>query len=253
MPRLTRRDSQETYDLPRGVTVIGRSSDSHIQVLGRPVSRTHCKVEGPAGGWTLTDCGSKLGTYVNGRRVQRHRLQQGDEIKVGPAVFVFAEDEPSGGAGDAEAEAPAAARARRPVLPLVLLTLGVVVALAAVGGLIALGVSTRRTPRQVVRQAAGLLAARDAEALWALVSRERQREMTFEEFQEQVALAPEEGLGALETLEVGDERRAEVGVVVPIALVVGGERVADEVVLYREDGAWRIHTAPVQRLRALLR
>lgn len=249
MPRLTRRDSQETYDLPRGATVIGRSSDSDIQVLGRPVSRTHCKVEGPAGGWTVTDCGSKLGTYVNGKRVQRHRLQPDDEIKVGPAVFVFAEDEPSGGA---EGEAPPSGPARRPVLPLALLALGVLVALAAVGGLVALGVRTRRTPGQVVREAAELLAARDAEALWALVSRERQREMTFEEFQEQVALAPEEGLGAMATLEVGRERRADVGVVVPIALVVDGERVADEVVLYREDGAWRIHTAPVERLRELL-
>ncbi len=244
MPKLIRRDTEEAFDLAEGQTVIGRSSHSDIQVLGKQISRTHCKIEGPAGGWTLTDCGSKLGTFVNGKRVQQHRLEQDDEIKVGPALLVF-DDTPAAAASEPEA------RPRRSALRLVPAAIAAAVGVGAVAALVALVVTTRRTPARVVRDAAERLRRRDAKGLWALLSRERQQQITFEEFAEQVALVKPAVLDALRTLEVAGERRADVGVVVPVAVELDGTRIADEVVLYREDGDWRIHTVPLGRIKDL--
>jgi len=255
MPKLIRHDTKDEFELADGATVLGRSPNCDIQIAGRAISRTHCKIEGPAGGWVVTDCGSKLGTFVNGKRIQQHRLEQHDELKVGPALFVFDEDvPPSPARRRAESEAardelPAMPPKRRSVMALVPALIGAVAAVAVIGGLLSLALTTRATPTRVVRRAADLLRRRDAKALWGLVSKDRTRAITFEEFQEQVALVPDEVLGALRTLEVGEERRAPVGVVVPVAVELGGTRIADEVVLYREDGDWKIHSVPVERVR----
>jgi len=258
MPKLIRHDTKDEHDLRDGANVIGRSSSSDIQIRARQVSRTHCKIEGPAGGWVVTDCGSTLGTYVNGKRVRQHRLQQHDEIKVGPVLLVFDEDLPPSPArrrleGEAEREDVPDVRPRRSVLALVPVVLGAVLALGAIGGLLAVVVVTRRTPTRVVRRAAELLRRRDADALWALVSKERKQQITLAEFKDQVGLVPSPVLRALRTLEVGAERRVDVGVVVPVAVEVGGTRIADEVVLYREGGDWKLHRVPVDRVRELTR
>ena len=108
------------------------------------------------------------------------------------------------------------------------------------------------TPEDIER-ASWLLRRRDAKALWALVSKERKQQMTLEEFEEQVGLVPDAVLAAVGTLEVGAERRATVGVVVPVALEAGGRRIADEIVLYREDGDWKIHAVPLARMPELAR
>lgn len=53
------------------------------------VSRRHAVIAVSAGGATLADLGSKNGTFLWGERVERAtRLEEGDEITVGPAVLV---------------------------------------------------------------------------------------------------------------------------------------------------------------------
>jgi pSer/pThr/pTyr-binding forkhead associated (FHA) protein len=52
------------------------------------VSRQHCQLRVGEGGVFLTDLGSRHGTLVNGTLINREtRLQQGDQIQIGPLVF----------------------------------------------------------------------------------------------------------------------------------------------------------------------
>jgi pSer/pThr/pTyr-binding forkhead associated (FHA) protein len=271
MPKLKRRDTGEELPLADGLTRIGRRSASEVQVNEKHVSRLHCRIEGPAGGWTIADAGSKIGTFVNGRRVRRHRLQAGDEIKVGAVVFVFQETGPTAAEGGIPHVQPlsdsaairvlpdeerdherkpkqAAEPKRRRILPVLV---GVVLAAAGIGVLAAVLGATRQTPEKTVRHAAELLRRRDGAALWKLVSGERKIEMTEQEFKEQVDAVPNEVVVALETLEVGRARQTDRGIVVPISVTVKGERLDDEVILYREDGRWRICAVPVERASEL--
>jgi pSer/pThr/pTyr-binding forkhead associated (FHA) protein len=78
-----------THALEGGKVVLGRSKDSDIQVEDANVSRRHAELrrEGPA--WWLVDLGSTNGTELNGRRVQRSKLNDGDTITLGATDLVF--------------------------------------------------------------------------------------------------------------------------------------------------------------------
>lgn len=89
MARLIRLDTKETYKLAAGVTTIGRRATNTIHLDDRHVSRGHCRIEGPKGGWTLYDSGSATGTLVNGRPVHEHRLKPGDRIQIGSVLLRF--------------------------------------------------------------------------------------------------------------------------------------------------------------------
>jgi hypothetical protein len=70
-------------------TTIGRTADNQIVVPLKEVSRNHARIVAVAGGYVLKDLGSPNGTFVNGERVQEHKLQDGDKIVLGPAAFTF--------------------------------------------------------------------------------------------------------------------------------------------------------------------
>ena len=89
MPRLIRLDTRETYELARGVTTIGRRATNTIPIDDKQVSRGHCRIEGPTGGWTLYDSGSAVGTLVNGRQVHEHALKPGDKLQIGSVLLRF--------------------------------------------------------------------------------------------------------------------------------------------------------------------
>jgi sigma-B regulation protein RsbU (phosphoserine phosphatase) len=64
--------------------LIGRQADNHLVVRDSRTSRNHARiVMEPEGAFHIEDAGSRHGVYVNGRRVQRHRLQKGDCIEFG--------------------------------------------------------------------------------------------------------------------------------------------------------------------------
>lgn len=64
--------------------VIGRSKSCDVTVSLSTVSRNHAVLTRyDDGSWTITDIGSKDGTYVNGERVSICALQDGDTISVG--------------------------------------------------------------------------------------------------------------------------------------------------------------------------
>ena len=69
--------------------VIGRSSDADVQVDQESVSRNHCKVTSETRGYFMHDLGSTNGTYVNDDLIDRRKLEDGDQIKVGRTIMKF--------------------------------------------------------------------------------------------------------------------------------------------------------------------
>jgi len=70
-------------------TVIGRSRDADIVLPDTSVSREHARVteEGPR--WYIEDLNSSYGTEVNGDRVTRVQLNEGDIIQLGDIDLIF--------------------------------------------------------------------------------------------------------------------------------------------------------------------
>lgn len=70
---------------------IGRGRDNHLQIKDKTnkVSRVHAKLRYSEEAWYIQDQESKLGTYVNGKRINATRLQTGDAIKIGEDEFEF--------------------------------------------------------------------------------------------------------------------------------------------------------------------
>ncbi|SDP25659.1 FHA domain-containing protein [Klenkia soli] len=75
-----------------GSNVIGRGTEADIRLPDTGVSRKHVDVvlEGPVA--AVQDLGSTNGTLVNGRRVGRQPLSDGDVIRIGHSVLVYRQD-----------------------------------------------------------------------------------------------------------------------------------------------------------------
>lgn len=69
----------------QGRQIIGREEKSDIPLRSPVVSRKHASIQPGTPEWSITDLGSKNGTFLNGRRITRvERLQVGDVIQIGP-------------------------------------------------------------------------------------------------------------------------------------------------------------------------
>ncbi len=64
--------------------VIGRDTDSDIQIDERQVSRRHAEITYTSQTYTIRDLGSKNGTFVNGQAISQepHPIRNGDEIGI---------------------------------------------------------------------------------------------------------------------------------------------------------------------------
>jgi len=62
---------------------IGRQPENHLVLHDGRISRTHARIVAEGGSYVLEDCGSRHGTFVNGRRVARQPLQNSDRIEFG--------------------------------------------------------------------------------------------------------------------------------------------------------------------------
>jgi len=72
----------EAYLVP-GRCVIGRTSDNDLQVESKYISRHHAQVVTSGDGSWIEDLNSTNGIFVRGKRVRRHRLMEGDVVKLG--------------------------------------------------------------------------------------------------------------------------------------------------------------------------
>jgi hypothetical protein len=70
-----------------GEIVIGRSSDLDMVLVEDMVSRRHAKFIMSAGELYLQDLGSTNGSFVNGEKVTRTKLNEGDRILIGTSII----------------------------------------------------------------------------------------------------------------------------------------------------------------------
>ncbi|MGI5939591.1 MAG: FHA domain-containing protein [Thermoleophilia bacterium] len=81
----------ETIPLDTDILTIGRSPHSDIFLDDVTVSRHHARVMRDDSGFVLEDLNSLNGTYVNRKRIERHRLVERDELQIGKFKLVFLE------------------------------------------------------------------------------------------------------------------------------------------------------------------
>lgn len=74
------------------VLVAGRSADCDVQLPQDEVSRRHVRFERVEGRYEVVDLGSVNGTFVNGKRVERHALEIGDIVQVEGFQLTFVLD-----------------------------------------------------------------------------------------------------------------------------------------------------------------
>ncbi|HEV2061763.1 MAG TPA: FHA domain-containing protein [Solirubrobacteraceae bacterium] len=79
----------ESFPLERDRMTIGRRPDSDVFLDDVTVSRDHALLVRRNGEFYLDDLGSLNGTYVNRRRIESHRLADGDELQVGKYKLTF--------------------------------------------------------------------------------------------------------------------------------------------------------------------
>src|SRR5262245_35674953 len=66
-----------------GVKTVGRAPRADFIVDAALVSRIHCRLEAGPESVNVIDLSSTNGTFVNGKRVERARLAEGDCLRVG--------------------------------------------------------------------------------------------------------------------------------------------------------------------------
>ena len=75
--------------LPGNIKTIGRSPGAQFIVDAALVSRLHCRVSAGATELQVDDLDSTNGTFVNGERVTRSKLKEGDRLGVGKVELVI--------------------------------------------------------------------------------------------------------------------------------------------------------------------
>jgi len=72
------------------VIKIGKVPSAHLQIDDDSVSRMHAIIEVAGTDVSLIDLGSTRGTFVNGQRINKARLQSGDVLTVGEMTIELA-------------------------------------------------------------------------------------------------------------------------------------------------------------------
>ncbi len=98
---------------PEKQILIGRSSDLDMVLVEDMVSRKHARIAMQADQIWIEDLGSTNGTFVNGEKIKRARLKEGDRVLIGTSILkLIAGDAPRDGM-DAKRELENVAQARR--------------------------------------------------------------------------------------------------------------------------------------------
>jgi Protein of unknown function (DUF3662)/FHA domain len=79
----------KTHAVTSAKVTIGRSRDCDLRIADLNASRRHAELRKDGDGYWIVDLGSMNGTLVNGRRVDRERLEDGDRITLGSTEIVF--------------------------------------------------------------------------------------------------------------------------------------------------------------------
>jgi ABC transport system ATP-binding/permease protein len=80
--------------LPGNEKTMGRARRADFIVDARLVSRFHCRIAAGAAGLEVIDLDSTNGTFVNGQRIDRAPLKDGDRLGVGRVELVVTRSNP---------------------------------------------------------------------------------------------------------------------------------------------------------------
>src|SRR5579864_2675841 len=69
------------------VILIGRSSDLDMVLVEDMVSRKHARISTQGDQIWIEDLGSTNGTFVNGEKIKRARLKEGDRVLIGTSIL----------------------------------------------------------------------------------------------------------------------------------------------------------------------
>jgi two-component system cell cycle response regulator len=79
----------QVFTLDRDETLIGRGRDAEVNIDDVGISRRHARILRSDGRrYVLEDLGSSNGVFVNGRKVERALLADGDRMQIGPALVL---------------------------------------------------------------------------------------------------------------------------------------------------------------------
>ena len=77
------------FELEGPIYQLGRDSSNAIQIHDSEVSRHHAEIRHRENEFVISDLNSSNGTYVNGRRVEQHKLESGDQVQTGSTLMLF--------------------------------------------------------------------------------------------------------------------------------------------------------------------
>lgn len=99
----------------RDIVKIGRLASAHLKLDDSKVSRIHAVIESSSGGaeYSIIDMGSTEGTFLNGEKVSKEKLSDGDELRLGDTRIVVSFE----GASDVPSAAPPQAASTPPSQP----------------------------------------------------------------------------------------------------------------------------------------
>ena len=81
--------ASQTMQLTEEVTTLGSVAGNTVVLADPAVSRKHAGIRRVDGGYELADLGSTNGIYINGRKLPKKMLEQGDIIRIGNTEAVF--------------------------------------------------------------------------------------------------------------------------------------------------------------------
>ncbi len=82
----------QDVQLTAGEMFIGRGDDATIQLKHPLISRKHARLYLSPAGYVVEDQGTKNGTFVGGRRIQRHRLEDSEELEIADFILRYHAD-----------------------------------------------------------------------------------------------------------------------------------------------------------------
>ena len=84
---------KDEVELRSDITTIGRSTDSDIKIDNAGVSAHHAKIVKEGEVFIIEDSASMNGTFVNGKRVSRQLLADGDEVVISKHILKLTKTE----------------------------------------------------------------------------------------------------------------------------------------------------------------
>ncbi len=82
-------DQGSRFEFDDPVLQLGRDPSSMVRLHDTEVSRQHAEIRFSDDIYEIIDHGSSNGTFVNGRRIERHVLDSGDQIQLGKTMMLY--------------------------------------------------------------------------------------------------------------------------------------------------------------------